>query len=61
MNLLSWRVFSLALLLASALAMPVVANAQEAQPMSEISLGSGTGGGSASTNFAGERASTTVS
>jgi hypothetical protein len=50
MNLLSWRVFSLALLIAVALGMPTVTNAQDAQPMNEISLGSaaasGGGGGS---------------
>ncbi len=48
MNLLSWRVFSMALLLAFAVATPTVVKAQ-AQPMTEIPLGSGTvsGGGSA--------------
>src|SRR5688500_12494178 len=53
MNLLSWRVFSLALLLAVALGMPTATNAQTAQPMNEISLGSGTssGGGTATGSF----------
>src|SRR5688500_8155185 len=40
MNLLSWRVFSMALLLAIAVAMPAVVKAQDAQPMSQIKLGS---------------------
>ena len=53
MNLLSWRVLSMALLVAVALGMPTVTNAQEAQPMNEISLGSGTWGGAAAGSVTG--------
>src|SRR5688572_4752856 len=49
MILFKSRVFSGALLLAIAVMMPGLTKAQEAQPMSEISLGSGGGGFGAGT------------
>ena len=57
MNILTWRVFSMALLLAMAVAMPTVVKAQDAQPMNEIQLGSGSATLSGSTQPAGNTTS----